>query len=1061
MEFQKLAKGIVASFPLSSMQQGLLLHSLDPHNRGVYIQQRVCALNEIVDVPLLCKAWRQLIRRHAVLRTSFRWTAEGELKQDVHAEIELPFTSDDWSNLTSEIQQQRLNFFLSSDRDLGFDVTDSPLLRLKLFKLGDSDYRMVWTFHHSLLDGRSHLHLLIELFNSYDAFCEGRELELEPTRPYHEYIEWLAGQDWSNAEAFWRRSLSAFAKATSLRLALTAQAPATEQHASQHASIERRLPETLTAQLRARARQDDVTLNNLLQASWSLLLSRYSGEQEVLFGATRSCRHWTSDGGESMIGLFINTLPFRVRVRREQEVSTWLKELRAQQVALRDYEHTPLIKIKEWSDVPGGQPLFDSLLIFEDYQAPKRLRALGGKWSRREFKLLEQNNYPLLFAAYADDDLLLKLEYDPQQFDRDAMTRLLEQLETVLKDLAQNQAQRVGELTWLPASEYQLLRGEVPVSTVPGRTVAELFEEQVERAPEAVAVVFADERVTYRELNKRANQLASYLRQNGVGPEVLVGVCLERSTDLVVALLAVMKAGGAYVPLDPVFPKERLSFMINDSRVPVLLTQQDLLTELPASEIRVVSLDGERETINLENNANLSVQIEPENLAYVIYTSGSTGQPKGVQIDQRALTNLITWAQARVGLIADDVLVAETTISFDIAALEIFLPLSIGARVVLATRQVATDASALAALIEECSASVFQATPSGWRALLDVGWQGKPNLRAFCGGEALPRELAHRLRQNCGSLWNMYGPTETTIYSAVGPVEEGDGLVSIGEPIANTGLLVLDRDLSLTPLSVPGELHIGGAGLARGYWGRPDLTAEKFVPNPYSMTPGERMYKTGDLVRIVPREGIVYLGRLDNQVKLRGFRIELGEIETALRAHPEIEESVVMMREDTAGDPRLVAYVINRGPQQPADLREFLQIRLPEYMIPAAFVSMDVFPQTPNGKLDRRALPAPDYGVRSKTHYVAPRTAIEGGLAEIWETCLQVRPIGIHDNFFDLGGHSLLANRVITRVFDVFQVRLSLRYFFERPTISGLSEFLARADTNAPASPPIRRLPRP
>ena len=617
-----------ASYPLSPMQQGMLVSSIHDRDSGVYLQQLVCALRESVDQPLLVTAWRQVIQRHSVLRTGFRWDGLEDPLQEVHGRPEPGFVSDDWSHLSAVEQEQRIDQFLDSDRRQGFELTAPPLMRVAFFKLGDRDYRMIWTFHHGLLDGRSHFLVIKELFDSYEGLCTGRPLQLKHPRPYSEYIDWLGKQDQAAAEVFWRASLRGFTTPTSLRVERTVEV----DHVERHSSAEILISEAVTAELRVRAKESNVTLNNLVQASWALLLSRYSGEEEVLFGATRACRHWTSDGGDGMVGLFINTLPFRVRVQRDQQLRDWLKEVKAQHFALREFEHTPLLKIKEWSDVPPGTPLFNSVLVFEDYQMNKRLRALGGNWNKRDVKLLEQTNYPLTVAAYAESDLLLKIEYDAQRFDQATIRRLLEHLRTVLEGLAKNLDGPVRDLPFLtPAERQQLLIDWNQTATCQGgKTIAALFEQQVERTPENVAVVFENERLTYRELNERANQLAHQLRKRGVGPEVLVALCLEPSLEMVVCVLGTLKAGGAYVPLDPAYPANRLSFKLADSGVRVLLTQESLRAQLPSHSAEVIVVDTDWETIAREGGsdgkANPETICAPENLAYVIFTSGSTGK---------------------------------------------------------------------------------------------------------------------------------------------------------------------------------------------------------------------------------------------------------------------------------------------------------------------------------------------------------------------------------------------------------------------------------------------------
>jgi amino acid adenylation domain-containing protein len=582
----------------------------------------------------------------------------------------------------------------------------------------------------------------------------------------------------------------------------------------------------------------------------------------------------------------------------------------------------------------------------------------------------------------------------------------------LLEGIVADPDQRISDLPLLPVAERDQLLLEWNDTRVEYRRddgIHQLFESQAERSPEAVAVVFEDDQLTYGELEHRANQLAHHLQALGVGPDTLVGIYMERSVEMMVGLLGVLKAGGAYVPLDPAFPQERLAFMLADSQAPVLLTQQRLLAVLPESEARVLCLDTDWPAIGRESEDRPVSAVKPTDLAYVIYTSGSTGKPKGVQISHRAGVNFLNSMGRQPGLTQQDVLLAVTTLSFDIALLELFLPIIVGARVVIVSSEVAADGYQLQERMARCGATVMQATPATWRLLLETDWPGSQQLKVLCGGEGLPRELANQLLERVGSLWNMYGPTETTVWSTVHAVESGVGPILIGRPIDNTEIYILDSRLQPVPIGVPGELYIGGDGLARGYFNRPNLTTEKFIAHPFSEEPQARIYNTGDMASYLPDGTIECLGRMDHQVKIRGFRIELGEIEAVLGQHPGIEESVVIVREDVPGDKQLVGYLIANQEPVPTvgELRSFLKQKLPDYMVPSTFVEIEALPLTPNRKVDRRALPAPDV---------------------------------VHDNFFELGGHSLLATRVVAQIQQEFEVDLKLMDFFKLPTIAELGK---------------------
>jgi amino acid adenylation domain-containing protein len=594
----------------------------------------------------------------------------------------------------------------------------------------------------------------------------------------------------------------------------------------------------------------------------------------------------------------------------------------------------------------------------------------------------------------------------------------------------------------------------------------QLFEQQVVRTPDRVAVLLGTQQITYGELNSRSNQLAHHLRGLGVGPDTLAGVYIERNLDMLVALFGILKAGGAYVPLDPAYPKERIAFILEDANASVLLTQQSLLASAPKGATRLICLDSDWETISHGSSDNPAPIASPENLAYVLYTSGSTGKPKGVQIEHRNLMNFLISVQKEPRLKIDDRLLAVTTLSFDIAGLEIYLPLITGAEIVLASREDAADGQRLLALMLRTTPTIMQATPATWRMLIEAGWTGSPELKVLCGGEALPADLAGQLLPRCGELWNMYGPTETTIWSSVYRVLPGlTSTAPIGRPMANTRMYVLDTQLQPVPAGVAGELHIGGDGLARGYFNRPELTAEKFIRDPFSSKPGTRVYRTGDLAKYLPDGNVQYLGRTDFQVKLRGFRIELGEIENALVQHPAVRQAVLAVREDKPGDKRLVAYVVLDSGQQLsiAEVRTHIKQSLPDYMIPSALVELDSLPLTPNGKVDRKRLPAPDYAASDAGKGgKSARTPTEEIIAGIWAEVLNLGQVGAEDDFFELGGHSLLATQVMSRIRQAFKVQLPLRSMFETSTVAGLAE---RVDAMAKQEqglllPPIKPVPR-
>ncbi|HWO40961.1 MAG TPA: MupA/Atu3671 family FMN-dependent luciferase-like monooxygenase, partial [Candidatus Eisenbacteria bacterium] len=681
---------IEGTYPLSPTQQGMLFHSLYAQESGVDIEQMLCVLNEALDVDAFTECWNRLLGRHSALRASFRWEGLSEPLQDVQRSVTLPITIEDWRDLTGEQQQARLESYLRADRKRGFDLRQAPLMRLALFRLAESDYRLVWTFHHIVADGRSHFYILKEVFAFYDALSRGEELKLPAPRPYGEFIAWLQKQDFSQAETFWRNALQGFTGVNTLSVPPT---EFTDLGGDERGEQELCLSSNVTQALSNLAQRHQLTLNTLVQGAWAILLSRYSGDQDVVFGIVRAGRSGTVEGAESMVGMFINTVPLRFKVSPTARLLDWLGGIRASNVALRPYEHTPLIKIQSWSDRPAGAPLFESLLVFDRYYLNSALQAQGGEWQARNFRLLEKTIYPLTLYGYGGEELRLKIAYDRRRFGDPTVARMLGHLATLLENMSSTPERTLAELPLVNDRECReiLIEWNRTDAQYPDALcLHQLFEAQVERTPEAVAVVFEDQKLTYRELNQKANQLAHHLRQLGVGPDARVAICVERSLEMVIGLLGILKAGAAYVPLDPSYPKERLAFMLDDARVRLVLTQQRLLARVIEDResrmdprVRVVCLDTEWGKIARESAENPQNQTKPENLAYVIYTSGSTGRPKGVMVAHRNVVNFLTAMDASIDHEPPGVWLAVTSISFDISVLELFWTLARGFRVII------------------------------------------------------------------------------------------------------------------------------------------------------------------------------------------------------------------------------------------------------------------------------------------------------------------------------------------------------------------------------------------
>lgn len=1039
----------------TALQQGMLFHTLYDPEAAVYFEQNQQRLQNL-DVTSYKEAWQQVLQRHTALRTAFHWEDLEEPLQVVYRQVQMPIEELDWRHLDAATQRQQMQDLCQKDRQRGFDLTTAPAMRLILVRLSDTTYHQIWDSHHMVLDGLSAFLVTQEVMQIYTALQEKRPLHLPQTRPFRDYVQWLNQVDLSQAENYWRTQLAPFTHPT--LLTVDQNPTAVDQPHTSYGQQSQDLPPLFISHMQQTLRHYHLTSNTLFQAAWGLLLSVYSGENQVLFGQTNHGRPVELSGFANMVGLFITTTPVAVLVPAQMTVVAWMQQLQEQALVQHRYEHTPLTQIQSWSAIPRGQNLFHSLLLV---QSNSNFTAA----SKEESTRYEKTNYAIMVSVNTNekDYLRLQLNYNRERFSDTTITQLLAHFYHLIQVLCAQPEQFVSQLPLLPAAErIQLLQtwNQTEITFDLSRTVPDWLHEQAEKTPTATAVSFHDEALSYQELDARSSQLARYLQQLGVTPATGVGICLERSLDMVVSLLAVQKAGAAYIPIDPTYPPERINYMLTDSGAALLLSQTTLQDLFPTTTVQVIYLDAIRDTVAQQTDSFFSTA-QPDYLAYLIYTSGSTGKPKGVQIHHRALSNFLLSMQQRLQLTPADHLLAVTTISFDIAGLELYLPLLVGAHIHLADRDMAADGVALTTALSEIT--IMQATPATWRMLLAAGWQGSPQLTILCGGEALPRALAQQL-VSCGKqVWNMYGPTETTIWSTMQAVNPDDlsaqtvgDVVTIGRPIANTQAFIVDKYLRPLPVGVPGELLIGGAGLAAGYFQRPELTAERFLDlqiildEAQSVT--QRVYRTGDLATYLPNADIAFYGRIDHQVKIRGYRIELGEVEHQLLQHEAVRAAIVTAQPDVSGESRLVAYVISTDGNtlDTHDLRGFLQTTLPDYMLPSRFVTLEAFPLTPNGKVDRQALPTVKTTTAPTTQiYAPPRNETETQLVMLWQNVLNVPQVGIHDNFFELGGHSLLATRLISQVQSQFRIAVPIRRFFENPTIAAFATVLTGSNSES------------
>ncbi len=1028
------AQSVADIYPLSPMQQGMLFHTLLEQGAGDYINQMRLDVDG-VDPQRFRAAWQAVIDAHDILRTGFFW--QGDLQQPVQVvqrQLDVPFRVLDWSARAD--LDAALQALAAQERAQGLDLRAAPLMRLVLVRTAADRHHLIYTNHHILMDGWSSAQLLGEVLQHYRGEAVAR-----PSGRYRDYIDWLQGQDAALAQTYWQAALTDLQEPTRLADAIARPHGGLAQVG--YGDHFQRLDADLSRRLGEFARASKVTVNTLVQAAWLLLLQRYTGKHCVAFGATVAGRPADLPGAEQQIGLFINTLPVIGAPQAQQTLAGWLQAVQAQNLQLREFEHTPLADIQRWAG-QGGDALFDSLMVFENYPIAEAL-AQGAPQGLRFGAVTnhEQTNYPLTLLVHMGAELSVHFSYQRDHFAAASVAQLGAHLEHLLSQMSATGERSLSELTL----------------TEPTPTVASVFAtplcihqgiaRQVAATPDALAVTFGTAQLSYAGLDAQANRLAHKLIELGVGPEVRVGVAMPRSAQLLVALLAVLKAGGAYVPLDPDYPADRVAYMLEDSRARVLLTEQAVAASLSVpGETRILLMD----QLSLDGYPTDAPQtrVQPDNLAYVIYTSGSTGKPKGVAIAHRNVMALIDWS-ARV-YSRDDIqgVLASTSVCFDLSVWELFVTLANGGSVIIAR-----NALELPQLPARDQVRLINTVPSAIAALQRAG-QIPASVRIInLAGEPLKQGLVDALYQQSTveHVYDLYGPSEDTTYSTWTRRAAG-GQPRIGRALTHSASHLLDADLQAVPHGVSAELYLSGAGITRGYLGRAAMTAERFVPNPLGGN-GERLYRTGDLIREREHGDLEYLGRIDHQVKIRGFRIELGEIEARLLAQPAVTEAAVLAVEGEAGA-QLVAYVVaaplnlydGEAQRQLRDgLKTGLKSSLPDYMIPAHLLFLEQLPLTPNGKLDRKALPAVDAS-QMQAAYVAPQSELEQQVAAIWQQVLEVERIGLHDHFFELGGHSLLAVNVVSRIALELGLTLTPQLLFQHPV---LSDFVARLDTGGGA----------
>ncbi|MFJ8469693.1 non-ribosomal peptide synthetase [Streptomyces swartbergensis] len=1048
-------RGVEDVYPLTPMQAGMLFHSLmDPQGR-TYVNQVQVVLHGVTDPHALAEAWQRTADANPILRTRLVWQETAEPLQVVERRAAVPVTHHDWSGWAAERCARETEALLAADREAGIDLGAAPLMRLALIRLAPDRVRMVWTFHHVLLDGWSAAQVFDEVCERYAALTAGRRPQVPDRAPFARYLEWLAAQDTARAEHHWRDTLAGFAVATELP---RDRRPADAHRASSSGTVRVALGEEVSARLRDTAQRAGLTVNTVLQGAWGLLLHHYGGGDDVVFGTTVSGRPAELPGVTSMVGLFINTLPTRLRIDRDRPLLEWLREVQAAQSESRRHDFVSLAQLQTWSEVPGGTSLFDSIVVFENYPFDAGALARHGLAVEQE-RDVEPTNYPLSVVVAPGDDVTVTLDYDPAAFDATTVEGIGASLRTLLTQVAADVTadRRLADLAPLEPAEGRHLLDRLagPGAKLPRRTLADAFAARAARTPDAPAVSAGADRLTYRQLDERANRLARLLIEAGAGPERFVALALPRTADLIVALLAVHKSGAAYLPVDPGHPEERIAFLFEDVRPDAVITCADTSARLPDGPYTRIALDDPGCAARLAaasaapvGDGERRARLLPDHPAYVIHTSGSTGRPKGVVVSHASVVALTDWAAAEFSGRGLAHIVASTSLNFDVSVFEIFSPLLAGGRV-----EVVRDLLALAERPEPWRAGLLSAVPSALGRLLaeDTVWVGADTV--VLAGEALPARAVQQVRAAIPGcrVMNIYGPTEATVYATAFTCDpdEPDRVPPIGRPVGGARAYVLDARMRPVPIGAPGELYLAGTGVARGYLNRPGLTASRFLADPFGPS-GSRMYRTGDLVRWTADGDLLYLGRTDDQVKVRGFRIELGEVEAALARHPQVAAAAARVVEHD-GHKRLVAYAVPRAGDTPApaDLRAFLARTLPDHLVPAAVVPLERLPLGATGKLDRRALPEPVWSAAVTSEDTRPpRTATEQTLAAIWSQVLGVPEVGATDNYFTLGGDSILGIQIVSAARRA-GLNLTPRHLFQYQTVAEL----AAAVDESPAGP--------
>jgi amino acid adenylation domain-containing protein len=1041
-------------YPLTPLQAGMLFHTLKEPHTGIYVEQYCCTFSGPLKIELLKRAWESLVHHHPVLRTSFIWDGLEQPLQQINEKIPIEWHLVQAENKTTDDIFQRIETYLHEDRIRGFQLDEPPLLRFGLFELDDGGYRFIWSFHHIICDGWSSARIIQELVAQYHSLSQGQTIFTRRERPFRDFVSWIHEQDHSNATQFWKNELSGATSPTPLP---TYHVDSQRQGYGRHAVL---LSAQFTASLNAVARSRRLTVNTIIQGAWALLLHFYSGEEDIIFGSTVSGRPPLFEGAQTMVGLFINTLPIRIGVDLDRTFSGWLAALLDKQIRIRDFETSSLVEIQELSDFQPGVPLFDSIVVFENVPTGRTGSDISAEITIDQVEYHEQSNFPISIIALPGEQLNLVAFYEKTFFADDHIQRLLNHLKIIVEQFVEKPDQRLGSLSLLSSQDQAQLaswQGQAQAHPI-DRNVVQLFEEQAVFQAERTAICCGSETLSYRELNRRANRLAHYLISQGFDKKSRQSIFMDRSVDMIVAMLAVLKSGAAYVPLDPDYPENRIRYMLGDARPVSVLTLNRLAPALANCDIPIICLDAEHHGIDQYSDENPDVPWEPEDLAYVIYTSGSTGRPKGVMISHANLSNSTS---ERIKYYNDppERFLLLSSISFDSSVAGIFGTLCRGGSLYIPSHDEHRDISYLAETIYKKQISHFLAIPSLYHRLIEFFPEKLKSLHTvIVAGEVCPQKLVkkHEAGLPEAQLFNEYGPTEATVWATVFDCKKchSKPYVPIGEPIGNMQIHILDHRFRQVPPGMPGELYLSGASISPGYLNQPELSADRFIALTLPDNSVQRVYRTGDQVCFLEDGSLHFLGRNDEQVKIRGYRIELGEIETVLKNLSPVRQAAVVPQKTPKIKTQHHAVVKSSSDEVFTSLAAYIELeshksmdvaalkhrvaeQLPDYMIPSDIFLLDRLPLQPNGKINRSLLPKPDQlHAAKKEEEIISEDGIEREITRIWSNLLNREHISVSDNFFDVGGHSLLLIQLASELKTHFtiKVRISDLYQAQTPT---------------------------